>query len=327
MTRYRDQVTSALAAVTIRDDTRYVWLGRLSRPLPAGLRAAMDAGERRRFLVGSLGAELYASFYRHGRPVPARRGDPEAVAADPVLVGAMAAANRGGDGWEPGWTVVRVDDGAVSVTTGRLRARVAPGDCRSPDGALAPGTAVSLRVPTERAVLAPGFYTVIGATMTTQAPAASEIRVYWNVGRAGAPELMRTITSRLNAASVPFRLKIADHAARLERCDAAVLYLDGDAFTAQREALGTVAAALRGRLRPGIPAFTLAFAPGVGVAENHPSGDSFGTSRCTLLAEAIVRAHERGVDRVSEAVACFAERGIDLEAPYREPALSGRHVL
>jgi hypothetical protein len=44
-----------------------------------------------------------------------------------------------------------------------------------------------------------------------------------------------------------------------------------------------------------------------------------------------VRAHEEGLaaldDRVAAIAARFAEDGVDLDAPYRAPALAGRHVL
>ncbi len=142
---------------------------------------------------------------------------------------------------------------------------------------------------------------------------------------------MRALTTRLNASEVPFRLKIADHPFRLDRCDAAVLYLPAGTFEAMRAALLEVAAELTGHLRPSIPAFTLELAPGVGLAEHDGGAVSFGTVRCRLLAQAIVRAHQRGVTELDERIAVVAERfaedGIRIDAPYREPSLDGRHVL
>ena len=126
-------------------------------------------------------------------------------------------------------------------------------------------------------------------------------------------------------------LKVADHPFRLDRCDAAVLYLPGPSFTALRGALEDAADALRAHLSPRVPAFTLELAPGVGLAEDDGSGESFGVRRCALLADAIVRAHEAGVtrtdERVDAVVARFAEEGVEIDAPYREPTLAGRHVL
>jgi class II lanthipeptide synthase len=154
------------------------------------------------------------------------------------------------------------------------------------------------------------------------------VRVYWSVTRASAPGLVRELSSRLNGEQVPFRLKVADHPSRLDRCDAAVLYLPHDAFEALRATLGDVACSLR--LRARVPAFTLELTPGVGLAEDDGAGESFGVRRCAALADGIVRAHEQGLaeagalDAIAER---FAEDGLELDAPYREPSLAGRHVL
>lgn len=328
MSRYRDQVGAAVRAVAIRDDGRYAWLGRPSRPLAAPLYAVLGASERRAYLLHCLREELYASFYRHGRPVPARWGESQPVSPDPWLVSAMSRSNRGRSGWESGWTVARIEDGEVVVRSARLRARVPAGDCRARDGAVRPGAAVSVRVPTELPAASPGFYTVVGEAPVPHPRPRGDVRVYWNVGREGAPRLVGALTSRLNDAGEPFRLKVADHPARLDRCDAAVLYVSGDAFAAFRDALRDVAAELQAWLQPQVPAFTRELAPGVGLSENNPDAESFGSRRCALLAEGLVRAHEQGIaDRVEAVAARFAEAGVPIDRPYLDPSLDGRHVL
>ena len=330
MGTYRDQVAAALAAVTIRGSTRYAWLGHASRPLPASLDAALDDAARRRHLLTALREELYASFFCHGEPVTARGGRSE-PAADPWLVAAISQANGGRGGWEPGWTVERVEDADVVVTGSRLRVRVPVGDCRAPAGELRPGSDLSVRMPKEIPALSPGFLTVVSEAPADLTAAERVVRVYWNITRHGAPALVGALTARLNAARAPFRLKVADHPFRLDRCDAAVLYLSGERFLALRETLCDVASALTAHLRAPVPAFTLELAPGLGVAEADGSGESFGIRRCGLLAEAIVRAHEQRITdagaRVDAVVARFAEDGVQIDAPYLEPSLAGRHVL
>jgi class II lanthipeptide synthase len=328
---YRDQVATALQAVKVRSATRYVWLGRASRPLPALLDAEIDAAERRNYLVAGLREELYASFYCHGGPVPARWGTPEHLAADRALATAMSEANQGQGSWEPGWTVERCEGEGAVVATTRLRARIPISECRALDGAVRPGADIAVRLPKELPGLSPGFYSVLGETAANQESSSGTVRVYWNVGRTGASGLVGALTSRCNAAGVPFRLKVADHPSRLDRCDAAVLYLPGDAFAESRETLRRVAAGLTAHLRPRIPAFTLALAPGVGLAEDNGASESFGQRRCALLADGIVRAHEDGLvkegERLDAVCARFAEDGVLIEAPYLEPSLAGRHVL
>ena len=194
-----------------------------------------------------------------------------------------------------------------------------------------PGAAVSVRMPGELPVRSPGFLTIVSEAPADLAAVESVVRVYWSITRGGAAALVGALTARLNAARAPFRLKVADHPFRLDRCDAAVLYLPGPSFAALRGTLEDVADALRVHLAPRVPAFTLELASGVGLAEADGSGESFGVRRCGLLADAIVRAHEASVTRIDErvdaVVARFAEEGVEIDAPYREPALAGRHVL
>ena len=198
-------------------------------------------------------------------------------------------------------------------------------------GRFRPGAAVGVRLPKELPELSPGFYTVVSDTAEPEPP-GSIVRVYWHVTRAGASTLVAALTARLNGEGVPFRLKVADHPLRLARCDAAVLYLRGRRLPRPRAGrCGTSRRRWRRRLQPRIPAFTLELAPGVGLAEEDGDSESFGVRRCALLADGIVRAHERGVTDPAERLAAVAERfaedGVRIDAPYLEPSLEGRHVL
>jgi hypothetical protein len=292
----------------------------------------MDDSARRNYLALCLSAEIYRSFYCQGGPVMARWDEREPASADPWLIEAMSQANTGRGSWERGWEVEHVDDDDAVLVTERLRARVPVGDCRHPHaGPLSPGALAEVRVPKELPELSPGFFTVVSDAPADPGSWASAVRVYWNVARAGAPRLVRAVTSRLNREGMPFRLKVADHPLRLERCDAAVLYLEGEVFGDLRVPLGELATALRVYLRPRVPAFTLELAPGVGAAEDTSGGESFGENLCTLLADGIIRAHERGIvqasSRLDEVAARFAEDGVLIDAPYLQPSLAGRHVL
>jgi class II lanthipeptide synthase len=324
---YREQIVAALGAAGIRDATRYTWLGQVSRALPSAVEAAMDGSARNAHLVSSLAHELYWSFYCRGRPVPARWGEPGPIVPDGAFAEALSEANTGNGSWEGGWTVERIE-GETALIVSSVRARVPTAACRS-SGALRAGAAVDLRVPKEHLWLAPGFYTAFSNAAVR--PAGSVLRAYWNVTATGAPLLVHALTTTLNGAETPFRLKIADHPFRLDRCDAAVLYLPDTALEAVRSMLLAVADELAAHLTPSIPTFTLALAPGVGLAEHDGGPVSFGTLRCRLLAEAIVRAADLGTvtpdERLASVAEHFAEAGVDIDAPYREPSLAGAHVL
>jgi hypothetical protein len=332
MNDYRDQLAAAVRAVTIRSPTAYAWFGQHSRPLPRLVRDALRGVEYRRHLVASLSEELYSSFYTTGWPVPARWGRVPPVASDRRLAAALSDANDASGSWEPGWTVDRRDGDDAIIATPRLRVRVPAFDCRPNDGGqIRSGVAVSVPLPKELPALSPGFFMVLGATRSEVVAWPHTVRVYWHIAASGAPALVRALTSRLNAETVPFRLKVANHPIRFDRCDAAVLYLPIEAFEGVRAMLADVALTMAPLLRPRIPAFTLALAAGVGLAESPATGESFGEHRCRLLADGIVRAHERGVapgsSRVDAVIERLAEEGVKIDAPYLEPSLDGVHAL
>ena len=132
---------------------------------------------------------------------------------------------------------------------------------------------------------------------------------------------MAACTSVLNAAAIPFVLKVVDRPGGFTRCDAAVLYLQRGGFGGARASLASVAAACAAHLRPGVPAFTKALAEGIAVAEHQPElGASFGTSRCQIVAEALVRAREQGAvglgERLEAVAGRFADHGLDVDRPY-----------
>jgi hypothetical protein len=331
MNPYREQLSAVLRAVAVRGLDGYTWLGRRSRALPPAVRADMDAAARRRYLVHCLREELYWSFYCPGRVVAARWGEQTRAGSDPGLAGAVAEANTGRGGWQAGWTVERVDrdDVVVASESVRVRARVPLADVRGPVGAPTPGAGVRLPAPPEPSVLSPGFLAVVGDA--GDLGDEDLVRVYWHIGPRGAAELVRALTAGLNTEAAPFRLKVADHPLRFDRCDAAVLYLPAVRFTGLRPALTRCAGQLARWLRPSGPALTLPLAPGVGLAEGTGAGESFGERRCALIAEGIVEAYERGATReetrLAAVAASFARGGVDIETPYLEPALAGRHVL
>jgi hypothetical protein len=316
MSVYREQVAEAVRAVAVRDAYRYEWLGRPSRRLSHAEVAALGASSP---LAGWLRDELYASFYCFGRVVPARRGEPLPEVPDPALEQELIAAGAGSERRQGGWTLVRTDGDSAVVTLDGVRARVPADKC----GFEADGT-VSVPMPPVIAP-SPGFLTVIGERDLEASGAF--VRVYWHVTRSGAPVLVRTLSRLLNERAVPFRVKAADHPLRYERCDAAVLYLRTDDFETLRPRVVSLGRDLASRLRPEVPAFTLALVPGVGVAEDRSADASFGERRCMLVAQGILAAHAERSPAMGAVLDRFAAEEIDIDAPYREPSLRGRHVL
>jgi hypothetical protein len=329
MIDYREQVANALRAVTVTSPTSYAWFGRASLPLPRAILAALDPATSRRYLVDALQRELYRSFYSQGRPAPAqpRRGVP--ARSDYAFARTLSEANSGSTVWEPGWRLERLERGIAHVRRDGLSVRARASDCRGPVEAGAP---VNVRRPKELTAASPGFYVALGDAVPARDRDDVEVRVYFNVGPAGAAALVAACTRLLNDALVPFSLKVVDHPTAYTRCDTAILYLDVGGYDQAREALPPIAAACALHLRGQLPAFTKRLEHGVSAGEHRPAlGSSFGSSRCRIVAEGIVAAHvrsESGLSARVDAVARrFADHGLSIEAPYLVPGPSERHAL
>jgi len=325
MTDYRDQVMQALRAVRVTSATTYAWFGRRSPPLPRPVVKALSADTAREYLVGLVAGELYRSFYTQGRAVPVNPDTARPDRADDAFVEGLSLANNGTGGWDSGWRVEEAAAGILHVERNGLRVRVRASQCRSARGTPAVGDSVSMPRPKELTAASPGFYTVLGDRDLAMGDDGLEVRVYFNVAAAGAAPLVGVCARLLNEAEIPFLLKVVDHPMGFFRCDTAVLYLDGAGFKGVERSLAVAASVCAAHLRRDAPAFTRPLTPGAAVAEHRPSlGASFGASRCRLLAEGIVDAHERAStrleDRLDAVARRFARRGFDLDAPYLVPA-------
>ena len=189
-----------------------------------------------------------------------------------------------------------------------------------------------MRRPKELAPGSQGFYTVLGNVERGRSQEDVEVRLYFHVTATGAVPLVEVSTRLLNAAKIPFELKLVDHPTGYTRCDAAVLYLEPGSFDRARQSLAAIVSACAPHLRREPPAFAKPIARGVAIGEHHARlGASFGSGRCRLLAEGIVVAHEQGSTRLGDrfdAVASrFAAHGLDVEAPYLAPGCTDVYAL
>lgn len=327
MNEHRRRLADALRALAVTP-TAYSWFGRRSRPLPPDLAAAVGPDAARATLVASLQGELYRSFYTQGRAVPESPQRDAPARPDPGFAATLSDGNAGAGGWQPGWRVQAWEGATVVVVRDGLAVRAPAADCRADGRRPAPGAPVSVRRPKELGTASPGFYVALG---DRRPDPGVELRVYFHLTAAGAAVLVAACTRVLNAAEMPFALKVVDRPGGFTRCDAAVLYLQPGGFERARPSLARVVAACAPHVRPGVPAFTQALAPGIALAEHQPElGASFGASRCRLVAEAVVRARElgaRGLDERLEVVARrFAERGLDLDRPHLAPGSVAAHA-
>jgi hypothetical protein len=178
----------------------------------------------------------------------------------------------------------------------------------------------------------PGFHFVFSEAVADQGDELDLVRFYWNVTPEGAPVLTNRLTTALNRFGVPFRFKTLSNRAAYIRSDSSVLYVSRRYFRIAAElVMERVQPALRGVSGNETPLFSKHLAPGLGLAEDPRSGESFGMSRCRLLAEALWHAGARGVTKPEERLRFVAEyftkHGCDLKQPYLNPGSVDRYDL
>ena len=276
-------------------------------------------------LVRELQSQLYARCY--SRPFDDTAPIP-APTADPSWVQRLAAANRSQPRWEAGWTVYTLAaSGQVYLQKGDRQRTAQPGEylTAGPPGMLPQvGSQVTVSAPRDSAIAQPGFYFLYGETLSDLWDEHQLLRFYFHSTADGAPALLEYLTAELNRFQVPFRMKALVEPSMYFRTDAVVLYLARRFHQiATRIALRMPSAVAAG-LRPATPLFTLRLAPGIGLAEEPNTGESFGMHRCRLTAEAIFEAWKNGESstpgRLAAIAAQFSGAGFNLDLPYLSPA-------
>lgn len=236
----------------------------------------------------------------------------------------LSEANSSQERWDSGWQIYQtLPSGQILAHKYGVTRMVWPGEFIAHDGfGMAPrvGANISILIARESRTMQPGFYFVFGETVTDQEDDYSIVRFYWNITDSTAPGLIRLISRRLNRFQVPFRFKCLSFRAQFKRADAAVLFLSKRYYRITAELLGEIYQQVRTDLKPETPLFTRKLASGLGFAEDPGNGESFGMSRCRILAEGLWSAYIKGLPtqeaRLQEVVAQFEKNGIALAHPY-----------
>jgi hypothetical protein len=328
------QIHGALDAVNIRSATTFSWFGEPSPSLSRAVRRSMTTATMREYLCYQLQTRLYGDFYCKGSAAPSEeeRLIPRQTPATPFIA-ALSAANTGTGAREGGWNVLGVDGDVVTVERDGLRVRVSREDTYVCAGeTLSVGQVRSVRFPKELLKLSPGFYLALGNEGLVFEPGRVLVRFYFNLRAENAPTLIRRITEQLNGDQIAFRFKVVNNPMQYERCDAGVLYVQRADYQQVLAAVRDILAELGPKLKKATPAFTKVLSPGLGLAEDPGvAGESFGMDRCRLLAEAIVRIHERGAsgatDRLKIVDEVFAEAGLALASPHLNPGSTDEYCL
>jgi len=329
-TAWQEELSQIFAAIHIESPHELTFGGRTFAVSPHGGQGGNGTApaplvER---LTGVLYRYVYSRVFRPPLPATETKED---FTADPELTGALSAANASRDRWEHGWVISQVHgSGQIEAQRGFGNAAgngaprsLWPGQYLSKDGPGArprPGALISIFYPRESISLQHGFYYCFGETPEDESFALGLVRIYWHLGLAGAPALIGTLSARLNYFQIPFRLKCSVMPGQYDRTDVAVIYLAKRLFPFVADLLREVYPAVRPFLGPEVPFLTWCLAPGVGVAEDPATGESFGQHRCRLLAEAcwscFLRGEQQTPARLEELRRLLGAHGADPERPH-----------
>jgi hypothetical protein len=182
---------------------------------------------------------------------------------------------------------------------------------------------VEVRVPNEMLEMSPGFYFAVSDATMPDHGEEPVVRLYWNLTASTAVWFVAEATGALNRAAIPFRLKVLRDRAHYYRCDSGVVYVPKSALLSCLGVMSGLRSRQSGELRHATPALTKPLAPGLALAEDPNNGDSFGMSRCRVIAEGIVEGFDRPAatvdDRFHVLVARLDANGIDVDRPYLNP--------
>jgi hypothetical protein len=317
----RSLVSSVLTACVVDPPGGFQWFGRRIR---AAERAAGEEEAHSTFLR-TLALHLYLQVFCPGeataRPFPTRASGAGEIRA---LLAAHSSANPDRDRWDSGWTYVGKSRDSYLVRRQGLDFSVSAKGIRTrPGDALREGCDVQVLVPAERWSRSPGYMLFYGARLLQPRSAGiRRTRLYLHMDAEGARRVIG-LCRRFNDARLPFTLKVAGHPDAYDRCDTVILFVQRDDYRLASEILVEEATGSDLRTREAIPAFTRKLAAGVSVSDDPHAAESFGESRCRLLATAIVRAHEAGArtveSRLREIEGAFLEEGLTLDHPHLEP--------
>ena len=254
--------------------------------------------------------------------------------SDENLIPILTAANNSRGRWEKDWVVSRIELSGQVLLEKDGRSRVLHLNDFATDGVvdsnLEPGNTTTLRLDAESVTWQPGFFVAFGEHPAIDESESRLVRFYWNVRSEGAPPLLSVLSERLNKFQIPYQLKCPAYSSGFHRSDSLVLYVDRRYYDISARLIGELYHGVVASLDDTVPAFTKKLAQGLALAEDPGTGESFGASRCRILAEALLKCHRAGIDNEAVKIALVIQDyeavGIDLRLPYLSPGSSDNYA-
>jgi len=264
-----------------------------------GSNANIDTQQQRNNLINSLTNTIYSKFYcgikngNYTSKIPPK-------AERETFMNELSQANTSVNGLDYHWKIYNIDTSTGNVyiqKNGELRwLRPNTYQFANPQQKQAAlNTFVNIHRQKESRNLQPVFYHVFGNEMFPQE--IEMARMYWNIKPEGVSKLINLLTTTLNDYKIPFQFKCLNHPELYVRTDAAVLYLSKKHIQVTAIILHSVIPNLEPYLVDEIPMFTKQLYKGVGYAEDPGKGQSFGMSRSSTIATALVEAFQQEKDK------------------------------
>jgi hypothetical protein len=283
-------------------------------------------------LVMRLQQHLYQHCYCNALGTRPAQPSPMAATGEDFLA-QLSQANLSRSRWDANWQVTRVENtGQVWAEKAGVLRICQPGEFVNYSGAGTPvrvGNQITVYLFKESTTLQPGCYFAFGETAASS-DSLDIFRFYWDINEIGVLQLLRGVSRDLNHFQVPFQFKSPVWPLGYMRRDAAVLYVRKRFYRLVRELAAAWLQECAAHLRNDVPLFTLALAPGLGLAEDPETGESFGMNRCRHLAEAIWNAHNQGLPvelRLEAVKEHFRRHGLDFRRPYLNPGSVDQYSL
>jgi hypothetical protein len=275
-----------------------------------------------RYPVSGLQGQLYGVCYSREFRVPLDLSFGNADPTDTLMV-ELSSANATRERWDYGWKVTQIlQDGSLYAMKEAQTRILRPGEYMLQDAAAAvqPGAWIRAFLSKEDVVSQPGFYIVNAEIAPSFEDFQTMVRLYWNLNPEGAPELVSRVTERFNALRVPFQFKALRYRSQYLRADSAVLFTGWRYAGIALHLAYEIYADLNRQMKPFTPLFARKLEPGLALAEDPANGQSFGMTRCSLLAQALVNAyHQRRQSqkaRMAELRTVFDQAGLNLDNPH-----------
>jgi hypothetical protein len=276
-------------------------------------------------LADNLASCIYHLAYVQAAPAP--------PGPDIDLSAHIQQANSGRSRIEHDWVLAEhLPDHAILAGRHGKTQRFQPGQFFAPAGdyPYAPGSPIMVRQDSGSRTQQEGFYYCFGDGRQEPNDKSPIVRLYWNVRLPQLAMFVRLLTATLNRYQIPFHFKITSRSRDFNRADNAVLYIAERWFRVTALALESSLPYLTTALDQQVPLFTKRLAAGIGFAEDPGNGQSFGSSRCKLVAAAIL-----GARRADEAIAVadvdsqfrqlIDQAGLRADALYLNPGSQDRY--